>query len=1530
MDLTAVAVKFMASIGRMLSPKVKQIHQERTAAADPDAVEADYAERILDDALRRLGVTHPDDPWWETSLASLCGQAVRTDFLKLPHVQEWINQPDTQRRLRNAAKAKMAGGDPAKDDFSALIQSFIAISMESPQHAISAITNIVAVLVASVLATVRDPGVAAIVQTSYQQILIELTGQIETLRQSDQPQQVLESEEDLLARWREELRRTSHDLLDWPTTLRNERWIHRPELDELKDLVKNTGSSTTAILGPPGAGKSALMAELGKQIQNEHGLTVLAIKADLLDVGVTDEHELQRYLDLSELPSTMLKRLSKHGRAILIIDQLDALASYLDMQTERLSTLINLVRQVGKTNNLHIVLSSRPFEFDHDARLRSINTESIHLALPSWEEVLEILLENGVEATGWPIDAQEVMRSPQALNTYLSLKVEGWSQPFSTYQGMLDQLWEQRVLSGEDGPKKSVLAYLVANKMAAAETLWLASARFDEHADTVKVLIAAGILKKSLEGSLGFSHQTLFEYALARHFAQEEGRLSSYILNRQNSLFVRAKLWAALNYLRAREMTMYASEFEAIWTAKGLRKHLRFLLIDFLGQQASPTDKEALFLDQALRNQHEQALVYKAISGSAGWFLRFAESYIADAMTESKTSAKLMIPILASAINDNPEAVTRLIEARWIPNKSNDQCIWNVLRNTHLWSEELLAFGKIVVTRSDFSVLYIDPVIATLGVNQPQMALKLVRAVLERQLDQAIEQATQMSAAQRDVLESYEQEEIQERRDEQKFIKELLENRLWDTLPALAENAPLDFLETLWPWFSRVYDSLYSFSNEEVPILGYSLRYASNFRFAGENGNLEPPALLEALTIAVEKMVKIDLVKFRAWVAVEKEKEFTPVQRLIAYGLAKGGAATSSDALDFLVSDARRFYLGSPLDPHSTTRALVVACAPHWCDADVSRYESAVTAFAPALPLHMIDPSHRRQWSNQIRRLKVNLLRALPTRQRSAPIQRRVEEETRIFPEIKFGVGSTLLRVDSIMTAEEIGRATDEHILNAFRGLPDSTNWDHPRRRGQGGNIQLARAFAEFAKTDPARAKTLIMQLPTDSAERTASFSLRELAESTSPEIVCDLIVELSRKGFKGDEFKNYATGAIDKLIERNIHVSDAVIEILESWLKEVIEISSVCLSSVELDEPEDDGSQDNSYDDTVVKSLLWGVGRIQAVPQGEYSIVSTLILVHLSRREDKRVIDVLESYLAHSSDPVVWEHLLYFIQFLQGADSERGRIVQAILEQVPQLVGKAATCQLLSGVQWYAPEVVESHLVKWRTWPSKAANQGYGELTALITMCQPDLIWARQWLKDIETDTSLIDARAGAAATAMSLWSNPQYRAVATETLTRLLASGERGVWVVIFDWFRIVKPIPVGSQTTQLLEAIARYIDFAPSINGTFVVSGLNSLLPYNAECVGRIAEGLIKIWQGQLSDLSTSIAMSAPELINLATTLHRLGSITQEQGLSLFESLTEIDAYEARDTLNEIDNRFRERASIMRKRLGRRFEARSKVGG
>ena len=157
------------------------------------------------------------------------------------------------------------------------------------------------------------------------------------------PEHALEELGELTA----ELLRASDDLLSWPDTLPSGEQIERPELGQLLALSDEHVRSVTALIGDPGSGKSALLAMLGKRLVAS-GYPVLAIKADLLDTDVSNEADLREHLGLSDRPSTMLTRLAAFGPVFLLIDQLDALAGYLDLRTGRLSTLLNLVRCLGR------------------------------------------------------------------------------------------------------------------------------------------------------------------------------------------------------------------------------------------------------------------------------------------------------------------------------------------------------------------------------------------------------------------------------------------------------------------------------------------------------------------------------------------------------------------------------------------------------------------------------------------------------------------------------------------------------------------------------------------------------------------------------------------------------------------------------------------------------------------------------------------------------------------------------------------------------------------------------------------------------------------------------------------------------------------------------------------------------------------------------------------------------------------------------------------------------------------------------
>jgi hypothetical protein len=136
-------------------------------------------------------------------------------------------------------------------------------------------------------------------------------------------------------------------------------------------------------------------------------------------------------------------------------------------------------------------------------------------------------------------------------------------------------------------------------------------------------------------------------------------------------------------------------------------------------------------------------------------------------------------------------------------------------------------------------------------------------------------------------------------------------------------------------------------------------------------------------------------------------------------------------------------------------------------------------------------------------------------------------------------------------------------------------------------------------------------------------------------------------------------------------------------------------------------------------------------------------------------------------------------------------------------------------------------------------------------------------------------------------------------------------------------VNEITPDADWVQILNAIGEQIPHRSRFMSTFIIERLQTLLPHHADLVASISRALVEKWQSDLGDLRTSGAGVAPELVDIAITLHRLGPTTREAGLEIFERLLAINAYTARDTLNQVDNRFRPGQPPARRRLPRRAQ-------
>jgi len=1319
---------------------------------------------------------------------------------------------------------------------------------------------------------------------------------------------------------KEALAAASTDLLAWEKTLPNGRWMERPERDTIETRFQLDASSTV-LLGEPGSGKSALVSKIASDLLDQ-GATVFALKSDFLSTEVRTETDLQRELQLPAPPSELILRLAALQPVYVFFDQLDALASQLDLRSGRLNVLLNLIRRIGGVPNVHVLLSARTFEFNHDVRLRAVEVEAVTLALPPWHEVKEQLAEVGIDSDTWPEKARDVVRIPQALKTFIALVGAGRTEPFTTYQAMLEQLWRDRIASADDSESLIALASDIAGQMAEEEALWLAISRFDDRLNSLKRLEALGFIVRSENNlSIAFNHQTVFDYVLARTFVRNAGLLSTYVLERQDSLFVRAKVWSALNYLREAEVKSYERELVEIWKTKALRRHLRLLLIEFLGQVSHPLEFEKTRMAEVLNSAELRLFGLKAIGSNSGWFAHFASTAIREAMSGTDSEAGQALMILASNWKTDSERVIRLIKDRWLSIPERDSYSWMAIRECQIWTDEVEKIADVVLQRSPISIWQVDHIAQTIAVEQPEVAMRLVRAKLDFLLAEAKSKPEPPSFP-RDGTED-EKLTWHITHPRTKEFDKLIEGSEWNDLPSLAEAAPAAFLQYLWPWYVAVFSEILARSEMESIKHTYPGQYIleidltpSEFRSAARE---KPPMC--ALQIAVEELAANAREKFSKWAQENSNLEILAVQQLIAHGYEVAADELASSALEWLLLDPRRFQLGTRYGHRHTTIDLARACAPRWAKEEVRRFENAVLSYRPPVPEHLKEPEQRKRFADLVRVTKKDLLQAIGV-ERLAPENRELlttEQRAlgdRSISEVKGGF------IGSPMESAAMAKAKDRDILKIFREIPDNTNWDHPTHWMRGGNIQLSRAFAEFARTDPERAIRLLEQFAPLQQERAAGYALEAMADDTpNDNRIIDALLDLHARGFQAEEFRDPAARAIEKIASRKADISDEVIGLLVDWLRltpappeEAVEGQDVKLTS---------GSKEENLK---AGSILWGYGGASFLPGGNFNILSALATILLNRNETgrDRYFAILEDHFLLERNPNIWNALLLRLCNAGGSTPQVvSSFLRKLFDRFPEILITREAITFLAHAQRWDDQLVFDLVSDWNESDREFLQRAYGELVGLVATVKEKDNWARRRDKIIASGTD--DMKIGLAHAAVNMWSDEKLRRRAGETLVALLKGASKHLVATVMDVFRVTDELILDAPTVELLRALADPSADMSAAPSHFVVERLQELLPHEAELVATIAEKLVAAWRGELGDMRTGTALAAPQLTDLALTLHRLGGSSRRSGVTLFEAMIELDAYGARETLSEIDGRFGPHPAAARPRLARRRKPR-----
>jgi hypothetical protein len=127
-----------------------------------------------------------------------------------------------------------------------------------------------------------------------------------------------------------------------------------------------------------------------------------------------------------------------------LIDQLDAVSELLDRKSQRLNLLLSLIQRLSGSKNVHIIATCREFEFRYGSQFaRLAEIDHLFLKLPTWEEIASILELAGHQPAGLGEPLRELLQNPLHLNIFLAVARSG--DVFTSFQNLLDRLWEERV-----------------------------------------------------------------------------------------------------------------------------------------------------------------------------------------------------------------------------------------------------------------------------------------------------------------------------------------------------------------------------------------------------------------------------------------------------------------------------------------------------------------------------------------------------------------------------------------------------------------------------------------------------------------------------------------------------------------------------------------------------------------------------------------------------------------------------------------------------------------------------------------------------------------------------------------------------------------------------------------------------------------------------------------------------------------------------------------------------------------------------
>ena len=403
--------------------------------------------------------------------------------------------------------------------------------------------------------------------------------------------------------------------------------IPRDEVAQILSVFDSDETKNAVLVsGRAGVGKTSTISQTVSEV-SERGWPMLAIRIDRLEPSSTPT-ELGKSLGLPASPIVVLESIAKGEDCLLALDQLDAVSQTSGRNPEFFDCIGAMLSQARRFPNIKILLACRKFDIENDHRFRElVGDKGIAKEVPvepfDHETVKAVVAGMGMDASKLTSKQVELLRLPIHLRLLAETReADGIGSPgFQTAKDLYDRFWEYKrsVISDRlDGHAVQRSVNRVVSIMTQRQALSIPVSALDEYHEEVSVLASENILVRDGQ-RIAFFHESFYDYLFARKFVSDNLDLAPYIIEQEQSLFIRSQVRQVLLHQRDISVQDFCRSMDSILGSEDIRTHLKVSAVSLLSLIENPTVEDWDILEPLLKSDIAGYL-WGAIRGSVAWF----------------------------------------------------------------------------------------------------------------------------------------------------------------------------------------------------------------------------------------------------------------------------------------------------------------------------------------------------------------------------------------------------------------------------------------------------------------------------------------------------------------------------------------------------------------------------------------------------------------------------------------------------------------------------------------------------------------------------------------------------------------------------------------------------------------------------------------------------------------------------------------------------------------------------------------------